>query len=580
MRNDFETDYLMHWGIKKGGKKENHKYYERVEKNGKYLYFYTQAEYEAWLHKGNKALDKTKDKAKNALSSLKSKLTNTKSSLLNAVAKGREASYQLANRSSLMLKKSNTQQVIDRGQKTIASILNSSHTKREQVKQEIEKTKKKFNQSNPIQDKIYNKLKSFEKVQKKIEPAIREAGKKIQNKVESTIRKAGKNIQKVAEKYVRDGEKAINKMLNKAGNVSLNQATAQHGEKGSSIITTILATAAAAVAVAAVRIIAPKVIKKAKELIDKIFNPETTITITTETTPKEDPSHKEPPPKDFSSDSADSYKEDRAAHSDVPQKDKPTNRDDDMAAVNPNFISEEDKKRQEELAEEYYAAYYRGDMAEVERIYDEYMAIEDKYAGYMNNCMNCTLIYDLRRRGYDVEAPWNPNGTYTDTLYDWYELKDEDFVGYEKGEGRAISKKEAKQLKEALEDKYPEGSYGHLNIQWAEGGGHDVVWSIENGEAVIRDCQTGQVVKFEEYATKSSSMIFVRTDDKKLKDQAYEVAVAEKANVWGKADNDQYEDDDRVRDYDLYAENNQTKIKNKEDVNYDEYWRKAAGKRK
>ena len=57
MRNDFESNYLAHWGLKKGAQKEKHKYVARVElPDGKYRYFYTLAEYAAYL----------KDEAKNA----------------------------------------------------------------------------------------------------------------------------------------------------------------------------------------------------------------------------------------------------------------------------------------------------------------------------------------------------------------------------------------------------------------------------------------------------------------------------------------------------------------------------------
>ena len=46
MRND----YIQHWGLKKGDKKKNHLYVARVElANGKYRYFYSLAEYAAYL---------------------------------------------------------------------------------------------------------------------------------------------------------------------------------------------------------------------------------------------------------------------------------------------------------------------------------------------------------------------------------------------------------------------------------------------------------------------------------------------------------------------------------------------------
>lgn len=64
MRNDFESNYLAHWGLKKGAQSEKHKYVARVEigeKNGKmqYRYFYTMREWLAYLK------DETKKKFEN-----------------------------------------------------------------------------------------------------------------------------------------------------------------------------------------------------------------------------------------------------------------------------------------------------------------------------------------------------------------------------------------------------------------------------------------------------------------------------------------------------------------------------------
>lgn len=70
MRNDFESNYLAHFGIKKGGTKAGHLYVARVElgeKNGKmqYRYFYTLSEYAAYLKgRAKEKIDATKEKLK------------------------------------------------------------------------------------------------------------------------------------------------------------------------------------------------------------------------------------------------------------------------------------------------------------------------------------------------------------------------------------------------------------------------------------------------------------------------------------------------------------------------------------
>jgi hypothetical protein len=64
MRNDFESNYLEHWGLKKGAQKKDHKYVARIElPNGKYRYFYTLGEYAAYLK--DKAIERLKNFNKN-----------------------------------------------------------------------------------------------------------------------------------------------------------------------------------------------------------------------------------------------------------------------------------------------------------------------------------------------------------------------------------------------------------------------------------------------------------------------------------------------------------------------------------
>lgn len=563
MRNDFESNYLQHWGIKKGGKAQNHKYFERVEKNGKYIYFYTQAQYEAWLHGSKTKVEGAKNKTKSVLNSLKNRLS--KSNLTTAIARGKTAAYDLATRSRTALTKTNVKSVIDRGNKAISSILNAS-------------TKT-----------VQNVAKKVQNTAKAATPKIQSKAKSITDKVSNTLKKAGKDTSKAIQKYVSKGEKTINSILSKAGNTKMRDTKKSSGV-GTSIIASILLSVAATAAMTAIAYVAPKVIKKVKELIDKLIHPEETISVETYTTPGPNDKPKEKPPAEFASDAADSYKEDRDAHSEVPQKESPTTRDEDMAAVNKNYEkSEEDIREQERLAEEYYDALYRGDMEAAEMYYDAYMEIEDKYAGYQNNCKNCTLVYDLRRRGYDVDAPWNPNGTYPSSIYDWYEITDEDVLGYGTGsEYQKISKREVREIKQQLESMYPEGAYGELSVRWSDSyegdvGGHACVWSIENGEAIIRDCQTNQVVPLESYLMESYEFTVVRTDDKKLKDLAYEACTADKTNAWGKEDRDEYEDDDirwDTREYNDYVEDDRVTYKNEDDLRYDEYWKKAAGKKR
>ena len=139
---------------------------------------------------------------------------------------------------------------------------------------------------------------------------------------------------------------------------------------------------------------------------------------------------------------------------------------------------------------------------------------------YSMNCSFCTAAYDLRKRGYDVEA--NPISTVEAyTIYDicgWYKGA-EKVSSYEVNYSYATkitSQKDALSREDMLLKSLEtngEGARGHLALYWSGGGGHDVVWEVENGEAVIRDCQTGKVVDVSEYLSFAAGYDYVRVDN-------------------------------------------------------------------
>jgi hypothetical protein len=58
-----------------------------------------------------------------------------------------------------------------------------------------------------------------------------------------------------------------------------------------------------------------------------------------------------------------------------------------------------------------------------------------------------------------------------------------------------------------------EGARGHLCLYWAQGGGHDVIWEVENGNVVVRDCQTNTKLDLIDYTQYCSSFGYIRTDN-------------------------------------------------------------------
>lgn len=127
---------------------------------------------------------------------------------------------------------------------------------------------------------------------------------------------------------------------------------------------------------------------------------------------------------------------------------------------------------------------------------------------YDMNCMNCTTAYELRRRGYNVEAgAWRASNTQYASLENWYE---------------GVKVKEVKKtnnLIKAIQSDNPPGSRGNLMVQWSNGGGHSMAYEVDSrGKVHILDPQTNSVVDEDKLPDLISSAHYARTDNLKLKE--------------------------------------------------------------
>ena len=91
----------------------------------------------------------------------------------------------------------------------------------------------------------------------------------------------------------------------------------------------------------------------------------------------------------------------------------------------------------------------------------------------------------------------------------------------------SFEEKQIQNIKKDILNSYPEGSYGILATSWQGGGGHAQIWSIENGNVVIRDAQTNEIDTLENRLDRSISCDIVRTDNLELSEKAYEYAMAD-----------------------------------------------------
>ena len=171
------------------------------------------------------------------------------------------------------------------------------------------------------------------------------------------------------------------------------------------------------------------------------------------------------------------------------------------------------------------------DMSEDELMKDVVSDINKNYgaAGTKMNCRRCTVAYEMRRRGYDVEAThsrlasgqtskgmkkavnanikrnhWGENDVYLAT-----------------GKIGEVKKTDApKAMFDAL-GKQPDRSRGEVGIGWLFGGGHSVAYEIVNNKPVIFDTQRQLKIKTPEDWVKAYDIDvlatgFTRLDNKPI----------------------------------------------------------------
>ena len=122
--------------------------------------------------------------------------------------------------------------------------------------------------------------------------------------------------------------------------------------------------------------------------------------------------------------------------------------------------------------------------------------------GRGTNCVYCTTAYEMRRRGYDVQAQQDWVGgilTSTNMPEVMFEGAHTEEVYNISGSSRGMSDTErsiataagAQAMIDTIEAQ-GEGARGYVEVQWAYGqGGHSMAYEVVNNQAVLIDCQTG-----------------------------------------------------------------------------------------
>lgn len=295
--------------------------------------------------------------------------------------------------------------------------------------------------------------KFLEKNGKAIVRKTKNSAEKGKKSVEKLIEKSSKTVSKNVKETVEKGKKAVDKVLKKNKDTSFGDVK-DIAEKGKKIVAALMGGKIGSMIYKAVSKIPD--IKKAFMTME-----------------------------DYKKAAAKNIKEAKPPKSlkDMDKKDQPTSKDEDQEAVNPYYKSKD-------------------------------------YA-YTNNCAYCTAAYDLRQRGYDVEAmPIDKQQANTaKEIMSWYEdadleTLDEVIERQAKDKaGKSVTHAEAAKHIEEDMKRHGEGARGHLMLYWSQGGGHDVVWEVENNEVVVRDCQTNETMKIYDYLQYCDNVAYFRTDN-------------------------------------------------------------------
>lgn len=132
---------------------------------------------------------------------------------------------------------------------------------------------------------------------------------------------------------------------------------------------------------------------------------------------------------------------------------------------------------------------------------------------YQNNCTNCVAAYDLRKRGYDVEAQPLSKGRPTARIVAEYADETGEPIRLSGALGRE-NRIPRNRITKHIEDNQPVGSYGFIRGKWGQSRtGH--VWVWERTETGVRyiEPQDGTVVNLKYFDYGIASTSYYRIDD-------------------------------------------------------------------
>lgn len=153
---------------------------------------------------------------------------------------------------------------------------------------------------------------------------------------------------------------------------------------------------------------------------------------------------------------------------------------------------------------------------DIKRVNPQHYDLDD---GTKNNCMLCSVTYDLRQRGYDVQANRADTGYNIQDLTRWY--KNAEVTPVPNIPNATLpelnSSLIASNFEKIVQDQ-GEGASGIITVEWAKSGsGHAMHYEYRNGKVYISDPQTGKIYSNpEDVLQYTSGASIVRLDNKEV----------------------------------------------------------------
>lgn len=101
------------------------------------------------------------------------------------------------------------------------------------------------------------------------------------------------------------------------------------------------------------------------------------------------------------------------------------------------------------------------------------------------NCFECSITYEMRKRGYDVQANERMGGFNHEILHA-FNVKDS-FTVSSSSNDEAYNRVAGQCLA------YGDGARGTVLMYWPTGGGHAINWEVKNGKFILLDNQQSEV---------------------------------------------------------------------------------------